>query len=164
MKTLIARILAWLSSQAFHEDTVAPVVPPPAPKPVDPPKPVEPPKPAPTAPKYNWTSKEAIRHSMRVIGDEMGLTPHQKDLLCDIARCESGFVLRAKLVNAPGSVDRGLFQWNSYWHKEITDAIAYDPEKATRLACQAVLHRKAMAYWKASSKCWNAGGKYNDII
>lgn len=111
-----------------------------------------------------WDTKEHIRHSMRVIGDEYNMTVLQKDLLCDICQCESGFVLTAKLVNSPTSIDRGLFQWNNRWHPEITDEIAYDPEKATRLACKAILNKQSHAFWSASERCWNKTGKYTSII
>lgn len=113
---------------------------------------------------YLWDTKESIRHSMRVIGDEFGMSVIQKDLLCDICQCESQFNIRAKLVNSPTSIDRGLFQWNNRYHPEITDVIAYDPEKATRLACKAILNKQAHALWSASEKCWNKTGKYKAII
>lgn len=32
-------------------------------------------------------------------------------------------------VNGPGSVDKGLFQVNSFWHPELSDADARNPEK-----------------------------------
>lgn len=111
-------------------------------------------------PKYLWDTPQNVRHSLRVIGDEFGLSWTQKDMLCDICYAESGYNPKAKLVNSVGSVDRGLFQWNSYWHPKITDEIAYDPEKNTRLACQAILDGKAMTYWKASAKNWNKNNKY----
>lgn len=121
--------------------------------------PVEPPQPIIVPPKYLWDTQVNIIHSMRMIGDEFFLSVLQKDLLCDICRCESGFKLTAKLVNSPTSIDRGLFQWNNKYHPEITDAIAYDPEKATRLACQAI--KSGKNYWPASQKCWNKTGKYD---
>lgn len=115
-------------------------------------------------PKYLWDTKENIRHSIRVIADSEGLSYLEKDLLCDVCRCESEFVLTARLENSPKSIDRGLFQWNSYWHPEITDEIAYDPEKATRLACKAIKQGKAKLYWNASRPCWNKTGKYDSYV
>ena len=111
-----------------------------------------------------WDTISNIKHSMRVIGDEEGLTWVGKNLLCDICRCESGFKLDARLENNPKSIDRGLFQWNNYWHPEITDEMAYNPEKATRLACKAIKQGKVKAYWNASIHCWNKNGKYNIFI
>lgn len=141
MKNLIVRILAWLSSQAFHEDTVAPVVPTPAPKPVDPPKPVEPPKPAPQ-PTYDeilhsselfptWDTVEKSRHNVRAICDQEGLTLKQKNDLCATVGAESGWQSyylsgpkKGKPVTkenlAPNgrvwSTDYGIAQINSHYH------------------------------------------------
>lgn len=114
--------------------------------------------------KYQWDTHEHVRLSLRKMGDEFKLTPLQKDLLCDICYCESGYNPKAKLVNSTKSIDRGLFQWNNYWHPEITDAIAYDPEKNARLACQAILDGKVVTYWNASRSCWNQSGKYNSLL
>lgn len=110
-----------------------------------------------------WDNPINVRHSIRVLGDEYGLTPHQKDLLCDIARCESEFNPKATLKNSPKSIDRGLYQWNSYYHPEITDAIAYDPEQNTRIAIKALKAHKCLIYWNASAKCWNKDHRYDDI-
>lgn len=117
----------------------------------------------PPPPKYLWDTTENVRHSIRVIGDEFGFSPHMKDLLCDIARCESEFKVNAIRENSPTSIDRGLYQWNSLYHPEITDAIAYDPEQNTRLACKALRAGKATLYWSASKHCWNTDGKYDDV-
>ena len=157
MKDLFLAILTWF------RPSVAP------PASYTPPQPTQtatviPTPPSSTPPALLWDTKDNVRHSIRVIGDSFLMTPHMKDLLCDIARCESGFNPNAKLINSPKSIDRGLYQWNSYYHPEITDAIAYDPEQNTRIACKAVLARKATVYWSASKFCWNIGGKYDDII
>ena len=111
-----------------------------------------------------WDNPQNVRHSIRVLGDEYNLTWNQKDLLCDIARCESAFNPKATLKNSPTSIDRGLFQWNSHWHPEITDEIAYDPEKNTRLAIKALIAKKCKTYWLASAKCWNVGHKYDALL
>lgn len=114
--------------------------------------------------KYAWGAKDLVRHSIRVIADEEGLTVLQKDLACDIALCESGFDTHAIRVNSPRSVDRGLFQWNDKYHPEITDEIAFNPEKNARLACLAIKMGKAHIYWSASEYCWNKTGKYNSLV
>ena len=36
--------------------------------------------------------------------------------------------------NTPPSTDRGLWQINSYWHPEVTDAMAFDPLSAAQAA------------------------------
>ncbi len=133
------------------------------PAPVPPPVVVHTPFPEPKpVPKYLWDTKTNIRHSIRVIADEEGLTLLQKDLACDIASCESQFVIDVRGRVDPR--DRGLFQWNSKYHPEITDAIAFDPEKNARLGCQAVKQGKAHSYWSASEFCWNANHKYDAIL
>lgn len=56
------------------------------------------------------------------------------DYLVKLAKCES--LLDPKWHNTfgnypVGSIDRGLFQINDYWHKEVTEAQALNPEWAT---------------------------------
>ena len=43
-----------------------------------------------------------------------------------VCLAESGGNCGAKYVNAGGSIDRGLWQINDYWHKEVTDSCAYN--------------------------------------
>jgi hypothetical protein len=102
--------------------------------PVEPPKPVEQPKPA-----YLWDTKENIRHSIRVICDESGLTVGDKNILCAVIKSESGFNLKAERHNTDvrNSIDYGLCQYNSYWYISkgtITkDQALNDPEFCVRL-------------------------------
>lgn len=52
-----------------------------------------------------------------------------------IVMAESGG--RANASNSTGNshgVDRGIFQINSYWHSEVSDAAAYDPLRAAKAA------------------------------
>jgi chitodextrinase len=44
-----------------------------------------------------------------------------------VAEAESSGWTRARLINTDCSVDRGLWQINSYWHGEVSDACAFDP-------------------------------------
>lgn len=118
----------------------------------------------PVKPKYLWDTLGNIRHSIRLIADEYNMTVLQKDLLCDICACESGYDIHAKLVNSPKSIDRGLWQWNTLYHPETTDDVAYDPEKSTRLACKAILNKQAHRFWSASEPCWNKNHLYDKII
>lgn len=76
------------------------------------------------------------------------------DLAIRVAKCESGLNPGAIGRNSDGSLDRGLFQWNTRWHPEITDEVAFDAEKSTRAFCQAVKDGN-IKWWSASKKCWN---------
>lgn len=54
-----------------------------------------------------------------------------------VVLAESGGVTTARNTegNTPrGSVDRGLWQINSFWHPEVSDAAAYDPLRASKAA------------------------------
>lgn len=175
LQQIITALTTWFLKnfkpfQHITENVVADALPPlpvepvPPVQPPTPPIPVVVPPPPVAAPKYLWDTKENIRHSMRVIGDELGLSVLQKDLLCDICACESGFNLKAKLVNNPHSIDRGLFQINSLYHLEATDEKAYDPDWSTRWACRAILNKQIHALWSASEHCWNKSGKYNRLL
>jgi Lysozyme like domain len=51
-----------------------------------------------------------------------------------VALAESGGWTRARHVNLDCSVDRGLWQINSYWHREVSDRQAFKPRRAARAA------------------------------
>lgn len=51
-----------------------------------------------------------------------------------VVLAESGGNTMAKFVNKDGSIDRGLWQFNTRWHPEVTDAMAYDPAQASHAA------------------------------
>src|SRR3954454_23572501 len=44
-----------------------------------------------------------------------------------VAEAESLGWTRARLINTDCSVDRGLWQINSYWHGEVSDSCAFNP-------------------------------------
>jgi hypothetical protein len=44
-----------------------------------------------------------------------------------VAEAESSGWTRARLINTDCSVDRGLWQINSYWHGEVSDSCAFQP-------------------------------------
>lgn len=72
-----------------------------------------------------------------------------------VASCESGLNPKATFFNPPSnSTDRGLFMWNSIFHKEITDTQAFDVTTATQLFCEAVKEGDLHNFWSASQKCW----------
>lgn len=71
-------------------------------------------------PKLLWNNKQNVRHSIRVICDELGMTFEQKDTMCATIQGESGFLLTAKNENKRNgitvSTDWGLCQINDYYH------------------------------------------------
>lgn len=76
-----------------------------------PPNPLNPPY----LPPYLWDTSENSRHSCRVICDNMGLSVAEKNLLCQVIRCESGFDINAIHHNNNGTSDFSLCQYNSKW-------------------------------------------------
>lgn len=109
-----------------------------------------------------WDTPNNVRHSVRVICDQEGLTTSQKNTLCATIQCESaGFNTKAvhpnyvikKGVKTLTSTDYGLCQWNDFYHgREISpDEALNNPEKAVRLMCK---------YWKAGQQkqwvCYSA--------
>ena len=49
-----------------------------------------------------------------------------------VSLAESSGWTRAVLINTDCSRDRGLWQINSYWHSEVSDAAAFDPNSAAQ--------------------------------
>jgi hypothetical protein len=81
----------------------------------------------------------------------------EPEVLIAVATAESSLNPNAKLYN-PGSssTDRGLLQWNSKYHAEISDADAYDPTKAIEWGCKYLNQNPANlhGFWSASQKNW----------
>lgn len=94
---------------------------------------------------------ETVEELIRKIARQENVDP---DLAVKIARCESGLNPAAKNINANGSIDRGVFQWNDKYHPEINDSAAYDTERATRAFCKAFKNGN-IDWWNASKSCWN---------
>lgn len=61
-----------------------------------------------------------------------GFRGRRATLAVAVAMAESGGDPRATGHNRDGSIDRGLWQINSRWHKEVTDACAFNPDCAAR--------------------------------
>lgn len=95
-------------------------------------------------------TEETIEEMIRRIAKEEKVDP---DLAVRVALCESNLDPQAEHINPKGSIDRGLYQWNNYWHPEVSDEVAYNPEKATRLFCKAVKEGH-LSWWNASKNCW----------
>ena len=75
------------------------------------------------------------------------------DLAVRVARCESNFKNTAINIISSVSIDRGLFQWNSRWHPEVSNKCAFDIECSTRAFCQAVKDGH-LNWWDCSKSCW----------
>jgi len=78
---------------------------------------------------------ETVEQTIRRIAKLNGVDP---ELAIRIAKCESSLNPNAININKTGSKDRGVFQWNDFWHPDITDKMAFDVETATKLFCDAI--------------------------
>jgi hypothetical protein len=76
------------------------------------------------------------------------------DLAVRVAKCESGFNWNATRTNTDGSRDRGLYQINSKYHPEVSDAEAFDPIFSTKFFCKA-FKAGHLDWWNWSKDCWN---------
>jgi len=94
---------------------------------------------------------ETVEQIIRRVAKDEGV---DFDLAVRVAKCESGLNPGAVHINPQGSVDRGLFQINSRWHKEVLDEIAFDAEGSTRFFCKA-FKEGHLSWWSASKKCWD---------
>ena len=75
-----------------------------------------------------------VEQQIYLIADEMG-RPEWGEYLVKLAYCESR--LDPKAVNSQGnnpadSVDRGLFQYNSYWQSQVSDECAFSVNCSVR--------------------------------
>jgi hypothetical protein len=80
------------------------------------------------------------------------------NLALAVAKCESSLNPKARLVNKTGSIDRGLYQINNYWHKDVSDTQADDPTFAAEWFCEAVKDGH-LSWWNASKPCWGVALK-----
>lgn len=139
-----------------------PVVP--APTPVPTPEPAEPELVHPLL-KYDWSTIESSRHTVRVICDEEGLPVKQKNDLCGTVGAESGWqsyylkgpklgqpVIRENFKNGKvWSTDFGVAQINDYYHigagKDFPSSqyVLDNPEACIRWMCK---------QWKAGHQDW----------
>jgi C-type lysozyme/alpha-lactalbumin family len=121
-----------------------------------PPKPQNSPQPSATPPAYLWDTPANVRHSVRAICDEEGLTVDQKNALSSTVHCESDYNPKAIHPNVVsgkvGSTDYGLCQINDYWHigpgKDFPskDFVLDNPEKCVRWMCRQWLAGNANAW------------------
>ena len=79
------------------------------------------------------TPRPEIETKIYNIADEMG-RPEWGEYLVKLAWCESSMnpnAVNDKGNNPADSVDRGIFQYNSYWQSHVTDECAFDVRCAT---------------------------------
>lgn len=96
-------------------------------------------------------SEEKPEEIIRRVALEMGVDP---ELAVRVARCESNLDPKARNVNSPDSIDRGIFQINNKWHPEVSDEQADDVEFSARFFCQAVKDGH-LNWWDCSKACWD---------
>lgn len=65
--------------------------------------------------KYLWDTPRQAKHSSRVIMDKYGLSWKEKNLLCAVIQCESGFNPKATHKNKNGTADWGIVMVNDYY-------------------------------------------------
>ena len=99
----------------------------------------------------NLTIPEIIKKAT----DKYGIS---YELALAVAKCESGLNPKARNKNTDKSIDRGLYQINSRWHPDVTEAQADDPIFAAEFFCKAV-NAGNLSWWKASQKCWGSAVK-----
>lgn len=68
------------------------------------------------------------------IAQQAGFTGQGLEMAVAIAEAESGGYSDAININKGGSEDRGLWQINNYFHSEISDAAAFNPQEAAAAA------------------------------
>lgn len=76
---------------------------------------------------------ETVEQTIRRLAKEANF--QWPDYLVRLANCESylnPFETNAKGNVPVGSVDRGVFGINDYWHKEVSDEVAFNLEAATK--------------------------------
>lgn len=93
----------------------------------------------------------SIEEIIKMVAIEESVDP---DLALRVAKCESSLNPKARNINSPTSIDRGLFQINNFYHPQVTDEQADDPIFATRFFCKAFKNGN-LNWWKASKACWD---------
>lgn len=111
--------------------------------------------PKPETLKYDWSTQEKARYSVRMICDEEGLSVKDKNDLCATVGAESGWKPRQRSLKAnfDGTYDHGIIQLNEkYWIGEgklypNIEAVYNDPEGCIRWMCR---------NWKRNKNWWYA--------
>jgi len=96
---------------------------------------------------------------IRSAAEQAGVPPN---LLLRLLQHESNLNPQAVSVNrggsAPGSRDRGIAQINDYWHPEVTDQQASDPQFAIPWAAHYLAARyDECGSWSGAAQAYNSG-------
>lgn len=86
------------------------------------------------------------------IAKERGWNDNSIDILVKIAKCESRLDRFAIGVNNNRTVDRGLFQFNSHWRKDISSECAFDISCATNEAINTANKNGDFYAWSCYNK------------
>lgn len=104
---------------------------------------------------------ETVEQTIRRLAKEANFP--WADYLVRLAVCESG--LNPKAVNGRNnnpahSKDRGLFQINDYWHKNVPDSVAFDTEASTKWAIEKI-NNGGQGIWVCNKYVLKNPNKYN---
>lgn len=80
----------------------------------------------------NMTPEQQIRHYAKEANFQW------PDYLVRLAKCESGLNPNAINHNTNSTIDKGIFQWNQYYHPHMTDECVYDVECATKATMEKI--------------------------
>jgi len=90
----------------------------------------------------------SIEQIIRVVAEQESVSPN---LLVRIAWCESRF--NPKAIGKADARDRGLYQWNRYYHPEVSDKCSFDVWCSSRMTARAIRNGK-LNWWWSSYNCW----------
>lgn len=77
------------------------------------------------------------------------------DIGAAVVMAESHGNAKAHNTNTDGTIDRGLWQINSFWHREVSDACAYNAGCATRAAFKISRRGTDFSQWSTyTSGAW----------
>jgi len=94
--------------------------------------------------------QESIEEIIRRVAKEEGI---DAELAVRVAKAESNLNPKAVNVNTTGSTDRGLYQINTQYHPEVTDAQAFNPEFSARFFAQAFKNGH-LDWWNTTRSVW----------
>ena len=95
------------------------------------------------------SSQRVVESQIREIALQEHFLEPGADWLVRLAMAESSLNPLAIQKNGDWSVDRGLWQWNSYFHPEISDQCSFDVQCSTKAVVQAIKEGN-LRWWSAS--------------